>query len=180
MNIEEQKVANLFSKIKKLKEEGNALDLSSKEDLGVAVMNLISMEEHFFFTYEKTKDKKYLDLLNKTRDTRKELLAKIVKNPQGEIWCISKHLLSASMRLMEVGTKKLGNKDEKEAKDLFNKAYALWNIFWALNLNLIDVKDVEQRDEDENNNLEIAKGKKFNVFDKLGGIIKNIMDCCKE
>jgi len=116
MNIEEQKVADLFNKIKKLKEEGNALDLSSKEDLGIAVMNLISMEEHFFFTYEKTKDKKYLDLLNKTRDSRKELLAKIVKNPEGEIWCISKHLLSASMRLMEVGTKKLGNKEGRRRK----------------------------------------------------------------
>jgi len=180
MNIEDKKVTDLFNKIKKLKEEGNALDLSSKEDLGIAVMNLISMEEHFFFTYEKTKDKKYLDLLNKTRDSRKELLAKIVKNPDGEIWCISKHLLSASMRLMEVGTKKLGNKKEKEARDLFDKAYALWDIFWGLNLNLIDVKDVRQRNEEETNNIEIAKGKKFNVFDKLGGIIKSIMDCCKE
>jgi len=180
MNIQEQKVADLFNKIKKLKEEGNALDLSSKEDLGIAIMNLISMEEHLLFTYEKTKDEKYLDLLNKVRNSRKELLKKIVKNPDGEIWCISKHLLSASMRLMEVGTKKLGNKEEKEAKDLFDKAYALWNIFWGLNLNLIDVKDVQQRDEEETNNIEIEKGKKFNVFDKLGGIIKSIMDCCKE
>jgi len=180
MNIEEQKVSDLFNKIKKLKEEGNALDLSSKEDLGIAVMNLISTEEHLFFTYEKTKNGKYLDLLNKVRNSRKELLAKIVKNPDGEIWCISKHLLSTSMRLMEVGTKKLGNNEEKEAKDLFNKAYALWNIFWGLNLNLIDVKDVQQRDEEKTNNIQIEKGKKFNVFDKLGGIIKNIMDCCKE
>lgn len=180
MNIEEQKVADLFNKIKKLKEEGNMLDLSSKEDLGIAVMNLISMEEHFFFTYEKTQDKKYLDLLNKIRNSRKELLAKIVKNPEGENWCISKHLLAASMRLMEVGTKKLGNKKEKDAKDLFDKAYALWNIFWGLNLNLIEVKDVKQQNEKEINNVEIEKGKKFNVFDKLGGIIKNIMDCCKE
>ena len=180
MNIEEQKVADLFNKIKKLKEEGNALDLSSKEDLGIAIMNLISMEEHLLFTYEKTKDEKYLDLLNKVRNSRKELLKKIVKNPDGEIWCISKHLLATSMRLMEVGTKKLGNKEEKEAKDLFDKAYALWNIFWGLNLNLIDVKDVKQRDDEETNNIVTEKGKKFNVFDKLSGIIKSIMDCCKE
>ena len=180
MNTEEQKVADLFNKIKKLKEEGNSLDLSSNEDLGIAIMNLISMEEHFFFTYEKTKDEKYLDLLNKVRNSRKELLKKIVKNPDGEIWCISKHLLSTSMRLMEVGTKKLGKKEEKEAKDLFDKAYALWNIFWGLNLNLIDIKDVQQRNEEETNNIKIEKGKKFNVFDKLGGIIKSIMDCCKE
>jgi len=180
MNIEEKKIADLFQKIKKMREEGNALDLSSKEDLGVAIMNLISIEEHLFFTYEKTQDKKYLELLNKIRDSRKELLAKIVKNPDGEIWCISKHLLSASVRLMEVGTKKLGNKEEKEAKDLFDKSYALWNMFWGLNLDLIDVKDIKQRDENENNNPGLKKGKKFNVFDKLGSIIQKIMDCCKE
>lgn len=180
MKVEQKKITDLFNKIKKLKEEGNVLDLSSKEDLGIAVMNLISMEEHFFFTYEKTKDEKYLDLLNKTRDFRKELLAKIVKNPEGEIWCISKHLLSASMRLMEVGTKKLGNKDEKEAKDLFDKSYALWNVFWGLNLGLIDIKDVKQYEQNESNGVELEKGEKINVFDKLGGIIKNIMDCCKE
>lgn len=178
MNIEEQKIADLFYKIKKLKEEGNVLDLSSKEDMGVAVMNLISMEEHLFFTYEKTKDKKYLDLLNKIRDSRKELLAKIVKNPEGEIWCISKHLLATSMRLMEVGTKKLGNKEEKDAKELFDKAYALWNIFWGLNLDLVNVKDIKQTKQDKD--LKLTDNKKIGIFDKLGEMIKSIMDCCKE
>jgi hypothetical protein len=38
---------------------------------------------------------------------RKELLAKIIKEYEGENWCISKHLLASSMRLMEVGTKML-------------------------------------------------------------------------
>jgi len=178
MNIEEQKIADLFQRIKKLREEGNALDLSSKEDLAIGVMNLISLEEHFFFTYEKTQDKKYLDLLNKIRDSRKELLAKIVKNLDGEIYCISKHLLAASMRLIEVGTKKLGNKEEKEAKDLFDKSYALWNMFWGLNLGLIDVKDIKQKNE--NDDLELTKDKKLNIFDKLGSIIQKIMNCCKE
>ena len=71
------------------------------------MMNLISIEEHLFFTYNKTGDKKYLGLLKEVREGRKKYLAQIVKNPKGELWCISKHLLSASMRLMEVGTKKL-------------------------------------------------------------------------
>jgi hypothetical protein len=45
--------------------------------------------------------------LNQTRQIRKELLAKLVKDvePGSELWCISKHLLAASMRLIEVGTK---------------------------------------------------------------------------
>lgn len=181
MDTEEKEIKELFNKIKKLKEEGNVLDLSSQEDLGVAVMNLISMEEHFFFTYEKTQNRQYLDLLNKTRDYRKELLAKIVKNPDGEIWCISKHLLSASMRLMEVGTKKLGQKKEKEAQDYFRKSYDLWNIFWGLNLGLLNVKDVSSQKKDEDiNNIKTDKGGKINIMDKLSGIIKSVLDCCKE
>lgn len=46
-------INEFMNKIKKL-EKGEKLDLSSDEDLSVAIMNLISMEEHFFFTYNKT------------------------------------------------------------------------------------------------------------------------------
>ena len=34
------------------------LDLSSGEDLSIGIMNLISIEEHLFYTSQKTKDKK--------------------------------------------------------------------------------------------------------------------------
>lgn len=44
---------------------------------------------------------------------------------------------------MEVGTKKLSDGDKKKAKDLFDKVYFFWNLFWGLNLSLIDVKDVK-------------------------------------
>ena len=30
-------------------------DLSMEEDLSIGIMNLISLEDHFLFTYEKTK-----------------------------------------------------------------------------------------------------------------------------
>src|SRR3990167_1750835 len=81
------------------------LDLSSGEDLSIGIMNLISIEEHLFFTYNKTKDKKYIDLLNEVRLIRTDLLKEIITDYEGEVWCISKHLLAASMRIMEVGTK---------------------------------------------------------------------------
>ena len=89
----------------KAAEAGNKLDLSSDEDLSIGIMNLISIEEHLFFTANKTGKIKYFNLLNEVREMRKELLKLIVKNPEGEIWCTSKHLLAASMRLFEVGTK---------------------------------------------------------------------------
>ncbi len=170
----QKEVDQLFTKIKKFQEEGNVMDLSSGEDLAIAIMNLISLEEHFIFTYEKTKDQKYLELLKEIREERKTLLAKIVKNPEGEVWCISKHLLASVMRLTEVGTKKLGQEKEKEAKEMFNKAYSLWNIFWGLNLNLIKVKDLPTEERED------LGAKKLTVWNKLGTIVKDIVNCCKE
>ena len=114
---QEKEAENLMDKIKNFK-EADKVDLSSKEDLAIAVMNLISIEEHLFYTYSKTNKESYLDMLNEVREIRKKYLAQIVKDPEGEIWCISKHFLAASMRLMEVGTKKLNENKKEEAKDL--------------------------------------------------------------
>ena len=117
---------NIDEFIKKVKNSAKGkLDLSSDEDLSIAIMNLVSIEEHLFFTNQKTGKDEYLDLLKEVREMRKELLKKIIKEYEGEVWCISKHLLAASMRLMEVGTKLLGQGKEKEAKDLFAKSYSL-------------------------------------------------------
>jgi len=74
----------LVKKIKEMKDT-NKLDLASGEDLSIGIMNLISLEEHFFFSYGKTQDKKFLDMLNDVRKMRTELMKDIVKDPQGEI-----------------------------------------------------------------------------------------------
>jgi len=121
-NIDKKQVRNLIENFNALKKQ-DKMDLSTDEDLSLAIMNLVSIEEHFFFTAEKTERKKYYDLLAGVREIRKSLLKKLVKNPEGEVWCISKHLLAASMRLMEVGTKELGRGRKKEAYELFEKAY---------------------------------------------------------
>ena len=171
-----EEVKNFVEKLNNFK-KANKADLSSKEDLGIAVMNLISIEEHLFFTYEKTNDEQSLELLNKIREMRKKYLAEIVKDPKGEIWCISKHLLAGSMRFIEVGTKMLNDNDSKKAEELFERADDLGNMLWGLNLNLINIKDV-QSENDEQINLE--KNKKISVFEGLGKILKKILDCCKE
>ena len=172
-----------LQKVKKL-EKGEKLDLSSDEDLSIGIMNLISMEEHFFFTYNKTGDEKYLDLLNEVREVRKSLLKKIIKDYEGEVWCISKHLLAASMRLMEVGTKYLTKGDKKNAADLFKKSYHLYSLFWGLNLGVIGVSDVKKSDEEKIEFLtdeEKPKVKKSaSIFEKLGELVKKAVDCCRE
>lgn len=127
--------------------KANPLDLSSDQDLSIALMNLISLEEHFFFSGAKTKKPGFYDLLNTVRSMRKELMERIVDKSSvegGEVWCISKHLLAASMRLMEVGTKALGAGKKKDAEMLFEKAYDLYSLFWGLNMHLIDLDGVHE------------------------------------
>ncbi len=42
----------------------NPLDLSSDQDLSVALMNLISLEEHFFFSGAKTRKTGFYDMIH--------------------------------------------------------------------------------------------------------------------
>ena len=171
------KIEELLKKVEESKK--GKLDLSSDEDLSVAIMNLVSIEEHFFFSGAKTGNEKYFDLLNQTRQIRKELLAKLVKDtePGSEVWCISKHLLAASMRLIEVGTKYYQEGKKEEAKDLFSKAYDLWSLFWGLNLKLIDIGEVKKIEE---NQLNIHDKEKSGLLGKLKEVVKKIIDCCIE
>lgn len=179
----EQKYSEILKKIEKLKEGKNPLDLSSKEDLAIGIMNLISIEEHLFYTYNKTQNEKYLELLNEVREMRKSLLKEIIKDYEGEGWCISKHLLASAMRLMETGTKKLSDGQKKEAEELFKKSYDLWNMFWGINLDILSIKDIKASKKEisfiSDDPSPIEK-KKESVFSKLENIIKSILDCCKE
>lgn len=177
----------------------NPLDLSSDQDLTVALMNLISLEEHFFFSGAKTQKTGFYDMINTVREIRKELMARIVKKSgpeNGEVWCISKHLLAASMRLMEVGTKALGAGNADEAYRLFDKAYELYSLFWGINMDLIDMTGV-QRTEPEFYAGAIAECKlksskkqapvtaagaarSKSAVRRLGDWVKNAVNCCIE
>lgn len=170
----------LLNKVDKITKE-KKLDLSSDEDLSLAIMNLIAIEEHLFFTAEKTGKSSYLDLLNEVRKMRKELLLEIIKDYEGEVWCISKHLLASSMRLMEVGTKELGKGNQKKAEDLFKKAYNLYSLFWGINLKIIKT-DAVKREADQVSFLSEAGEKRgtSSLFDKLGVLIQKMVNCCKE
>ena len=156
----------------------NVFDLSSDEDLSIAIMNLISIEEHFFFTAKKTNNDKYFDLLKETREMRKELLAKLIPDYEGEVWCISKHLLSASMRLMEVGTKFLGKGDDTNAKVMFEKSYNLYSLFWGINLKALPLDDIKRIDDKSIDGNDEKKTN--NIFAKLGALVKRAVDCCIE
>ncbi len=177
MNDQElQKINELIEKADEMKKD-HKLDLSSDQDLSIAIMNLVSIEEHFFFTGAKTGDKKYYRLLDEVRAMRKELLKKIIKDYEGEVWCISKHLLAASYRLMEVGTKAQGRGKEDEAADMFKKSYELYSLFWGLNMKLIDTEGIKKIDDEAVNNTD---KKPHGFAGKLGEMVKKVVDCCIE
>lgn len=173
----------------------NPKDLSSDQDLSIGIMNLISIEEHLVFSGAKTGKSSFYDLINEIREMRKSLLQKIIKAYEGEVWCISKHLLASSMRLMEVGTKQLSMNNTKEAYDLFDKSYELYCLFWGLNMNAInlndvkwvkevgvDVKDIEKHIANiktitkEDSEKKESKG----TMSKLKESIKKAVNCCIE
>ena len=165
----EQKIKEWLEKINEVK-KGN-VDLSRDEDLSIAIMNLISLEEHFFFTTMKTENQNYLDMLKSVREVRTGLMKKIVKEPKGEEWCISKHLLAASMRLMEVGTKELSKGNKEAANDFFRQSFSLYSLFFAINLKMVETEKLVHNEEFK---------KEEKLMSRFSAIIKKIVDCCKE
>ena len=175
--------------IKKVNEsKDNQLDLSSDEDLSIAIMNLVSIEEHFFFTGAKTGKPEYFDLLQTARKMRGELLKKLVKDvePGAEQWCISKHLLAATMRLMEVGTKQQSAGRMDEAYEFFDRAYQIYSLFWGLNLGVLNTNQVKAiNPELAAISEEVRTARKTqhihkNMLGKLGELVKKAIDCCLE
>ena len=156
----------ILQKIEHLKKSGT-VDLSTEEDLSIAVMNLVSLEEHFFFTGSKTGKPEYFDLFAEVREARKALLGRLIDKHEGETWCISKHLLAATMRLMEVGAKLQGDGKKGEAKEVFERAYAMYSLFWALRLKLIDAAAFKHVAADD---------KPWSLKD----IVSKLVDCCDE
>lgn len=172
----EEKFKSFIGRVEELKKSGS-FDLSMDEDLSIALMNLISLEEHFFFTAEKTgKEDEYLGLLDETRSIRKELLAKMIPVHEGETWCISKHLLAATMRVMEVATKLQTAGKHEEAKIMFRHAYKVYALFWGLRLKLIDTAGVKKIPEDALHKGDRKADGKWGFED----IVEKLVDCCDE
>ncbi|MDP3764090.1 MAG: hypothetical protein Q8Q95_00510 [bacterium] len=157
---------NIMAKITELK-KNSALDLSTEEDLAIAIMNLVSLEEHFYFTGVKTEKDSYFDLMNEIRNLRKSLMEKMIPQNEGETWCICKHLLAATMRMIEVGSKLNAEGKKDEAKKIFESAHKAFSMFWALRLKLINTDDLKK----------VASNEKPWT---LQGIMNKLVDCCDE
>ena len=162
----------------------NPKDLSSDQDLTIGIMNLISIEEHLMFSGAKTGKHEFYDLINDIREMRKNAMLKIIPSYQGEVWCISKHLLAAAMRIFEVGTKALASGDNKTAYELFDQSYELYSMFWGLNMGMLtgDAKPTEKstkKSSETKTTTAPAKAKSGKVS-KLKNWVKNAVNCCIE
>src|SRR3989338_7687008 len=150
-------ISGLLARIETMKKNGG-VDLSAAEDLSIAVMNLISLEEHFFFTGAKTKDGSYYDLSTEVRKMRTRLMEGLVEKHEGETWCATKHLLSATMRLIETGNRYNAegysptgspvNGEKEKAKQFFADAYRLYTIFWSLKTKLVSAQALARMGKD--------------------------------
>lgn len=181
----------------------NPKDLSSDQDLSIAIMNLISIEEHLVFSGAKTGKTAYYDLIKDIRETRKNLLQKIIPSYEGEVWCMSKHLLATSMRLMEVGTKQQTLGHDEEAYKMFNTAYDMYCLFWGLNMGMMETKelkwiepDIEEvkklsaKADDFMKNQTVAENEKVSepvaaaeptsALSKMKNFVRKAVDCCIE
>ena len=180
----------------------NPKDLSSDQDLSIAIMNLISIEEHLVFSGAKTGKTSYYDLIKDIRETRKNLLQKIIPSYEGEVWCMSKHLLATSMRLMEVGTKQQTLGHDEEAYKMFNTAYDMYCLFWGLNMGMMETKDLkwiepdleevkkitakaEEFSKEENGNpaekaAEPVENEQSSALAKMKKFVRKAVDCCIE
>lgn len=168
-------IQELIEKADQMKKQ-EKMDLSSDQDLTIAIMNLISIEEHLFCTGAKTGKTQYYDWINDVREIRKNLLKKIITEYEGEVWCISKHLLAASMRVMEVGTKQLSMGNKEQAYELFDKAFDLYSLFWALNMKLVSPDNLKKIDEQAVD----TKDTKKSVMSSIGDLVKRVVNCCIE
>ena len=157
----------IIKKVEEAKKNGG-VDLSTDEDLSIAIMNLIGIEEHLFFTAQKTGKAEYFDILAEVRANRSRLLAKMIPKTEGETWCISKHLLSATMRLMEVGNKLHSSGNKVESKEVYEKAYEMYSLFFALRLKVLEVCDVKDMAEKEKAPW------------TLKDIVSKLVNCCDE
>ena len=171
----------------------NPKDLSSDQDLTIAIMNLISIEEHLVFSGAKTNKNSFYDLIEEVRELRKTLMQKIIPSYEGEVWCISKHLLASSMRLMDVGTNQQSLHNTEEAYKLFNQAYELYCLFWGLNMNMLNVDDVKWLEDKSaevkqlSDKIEKAsavsespKNEKSGTLSKMKAFVRKAVDCCIE
>ena len=98
----------MFKKNKKANKNIEKLDekdVGLAQDLSFALKNLIAAEDHCAVSFATTGDAKWKKLNDELRRIRSKCLTLIVKKDESHLWCLTKHILAASMGLQEVANR---------------------------------------------------------------------------
>ena len=109
-----KKVDKKIEKVNQKSEKLNEKDVGYIEDLLTTLINLLHAEWHSTKSYMITKDEEWLRISQELRNDRSDLLEKVTKKDNSEIWCINKHLLISIGGYIELSNREtaLGNKEK--------------------------------------------------------------------
>ena len=108
----------------------NPLDLSSDQDLTIALMNLIHISDFYALDGDMGK------ILNEMTD---DLMSRIV-DKDGKKWDASRHLLAESMKLIADGNKAMDSGQKVAAYKFYDNAYEKYSLFWGINMGIVDLE----------------------------------------
>ena len=131
-NKEEKMKKSISRRVEKLdsKKKVNPLDLSSDQDLTVALMNLIAIEDMCGEN----------DLQNMIGEMRHSLMRRIVNDDK--LMAASVKLLGGAMKLIDDGCELMANGHRTAAYNNFDRAYEMYSLFWGINMGMMDVDDI--------------------------------------
>lgn len=122
----------LTDKLKKIVD----VDLGWVDDALTIITDLVHIEIHSWKSFHQTKDRDFLDIYNRAREERSELLSKITDEKilkKSELWCINKHSLRVVGGYIELGSRELSVGNKEEAIKYFEKASNWFGMFLIKN-----------------------------------------------
>lgn len=108
-------------------------DVGYIEDLLTALINLTHAEWHSIKSFFETNDADWIKISAECRKDRGELLDKITKENDGELWCYNKHSLLFIGAFIELGNRDWSKGNKEEAIKNYEKAKKWLGIFLIKN-----------------------------------------------
>lgn len=112
--------------------KGDKKDVGFIDDAIFYLQNMIAAETHALESYVSTKDEKWIDIAKKLRRNRSKRMYRLIPENQGELYCLSKHLLACSMALKELGNRYTEDDEEELAKECFKESTLYESLFKLL------------------------------------------------
>lgn len=112
---------------------GDSKDVGLGEDWAYAIQNLISAEHHAIESWCQTKDRTFLEINEKVRHLRSNLMYHFTPENRGQTYCLTKHLLASAQALKELGNRFTEKGNDTLAEDLFKQSQEMEAIIILLN-----------------------------------------------